>query len=119
MKKLLLVITALFFQGCSVFGIRTVEGNGFISDPTLTRNRFFNLEVPFGFRLHTPRFNNFEIGLSAAIVTAFSVSESERYAAGLAIFDPITIPSLLFRANELRRCIDLQELGRVVQVQFI
>ena len=25
MKKLLLVITALFFQGCSVFGIRTVE----------------------------------------------------------------------------------------------
>jgi hypothetical protein len=25
MKKLLLVVTALFLQGCSVFGIRTVE----------------------------------------------------------------------------------------------
>ena len=25
MKKLLLILTALFFQGCSVFGIRTVE----------------------------------------------------------------------------------------------
>ena len=25
MKKLLLILTAIFFQGCSVFGIRTVE----------------------------------------------------------------------------------------------
>lgn len=67
--------------GLPLFGILTPDGD-FISDPTLRTHRFSNVEIPFGVRFNIPEYQNFEVGLSVAIITAFTMKETEFYGEG-------------------------------------